>query len=100
MENMVISKETGKCVPCGDFRYPGPDFKVCIDDGPCNEKSIMKVNGRCEECPAGKRPDNTGRNCKKDTCDLLTQINDDLGYCITCGPFTKPNADNTECVSD
>ena len=60
----------------------------------------MVEDGTCKECESGSRPDNTGRACKSDPCDLLTQISDDMGYCITCGLYTKPNANNTECVSD
>lgn len=104
---MIISKSNGKCVACPDYKHPNIDFKECINDGPCNEKNILQIDGTCKECPSGTRPDETGLVCKFDDCDVDTQISDDLGYCITCDLYTKPNkdsadgeADNSFCVSD
>lgn len=94
--NEIIQRSNGKCKECDPFYYPNEDRKECIQDI-CNAKSILKEDGRCEECEAGKRANDNGRECIKDDCDLETQISDDMGYCITCEEFMKPNEDNSAC---
>ena len=58
---------------------------------------FLAPDGKCYQCPAKSRVDESGKECIHDTCDPETEILDDRGKCQKCDEYSKPTADGESC---
>ena len=92
LETGTVSSDGITCEACQSGARPNANRTAC---DPCPE-GLAGVGGTCEICPAGTSSADNRVSCQSCPTGSVSQTG---RPCMSCGPGTQPNLEESECVS-
>ena len=92
LEAGTVSSDGTTCEACPSGARPNANKTAC---DPCPE-GLAGVGGTCEICPAGTSSADNRVSCQSCPTGSVSQTG---RPCMSCGPGTQPNLEESECVS-